>query len=266
MSLAATALRLAAVEALSPFAQHGAADPVWPTFAGPQVFDSLISPVALPGLVEKLPVIVVSTDAGKVEARGSAPDVTIAGDGKATLTLAFEIMVPVLTRGEQGEAVALVGPTDAMAKAILELIEDQIRQRLIEARMNGALRHVLQAIEEVESQPYTDPDTETPLSATRLELKCHIRQPELWPQAPPAGPFALLPQPLRDVAGALPAGSYGATICLGLADLIGRPALFPALNRMRLAVNLVRGAGDAPAPPADASGTVPTGDVAAAII
>lgn len=259
MSLSRTALRLAVIEALAPHSQAVAPAPAWPTFAGAQVFDSQIAPVALGRIDTALPVIVVSVDAAKTGPRGTAQDVTPAGDGDEVATLACEIMVPVKIRDGESEAVSLVGPTDAMAKALLELIEDQIQQRLADARMNGPLQHVLVTISEIESQPYSDPDTDVLLSATRLELTCHIRQRERWP-TPGAAGLARLPHPLREVAQALPPESYGGKVAAGLADLIGNPAVFPALNEMRLAANLTRAEGDTAPPDTDATQTPPIGD------
>lgn len=266
MSLSRTALRLAVVEALSPFAQHANVNPIWPTFAGRQVFDSKISAVALTSLDPLVPSIVVTTDQAKTAARGSAQDVTVAGDGKETCTLGFEIMVPVKIEGDQGETVAMVGPTDAMAKALIEMIEDQIHQRLVEARMTGPLRHILLSVEEIESFPYNDPDTDVPLSALRLELTCHIRQRERWTPPPPEWTLRHLPEPLRSVALALPAGSYGHQLCIAIDAMIGNPAAFGPLNEIRLAGNLAREPGDAPPPDADPGPTPPIGDAAARII
>lgn len=260
MSLSRTALRLAVVEALSPYAQNVAATPVWPTFADRQVFDSQITPVAYAGIDPKTPTIVVSVDGSKNEGQPGAQDVTFAGDGREMATLAFEIMVPVAQQGESGDAVYEIGPTDAAAKAFLEMIEEQILQRLDDARANGPLQHVLIHITEVESQPYSDADAGILLSATRLEVTCRIRQRERWP-APGATGLDRLPNPLRDVAKALPAQSYGGKIAAGLAEVLGDPATFPALNEIRLAANLARAAGDTvPADP-DAAPTPPTGDV-----
>lgn len=263
MSLSRTALRLAVVEALCPYAQNIAAEPVWPTFAGKQVYDSQISSVAL-AEATALPVIVVSVDAAKTDPHGSAQDVTLAGDGKETATLAFEIMVPVTVGEGAAASVELVGPTDAAAKAFLEMIEDQILQRIGDARMDGPLRHVLDAIMEIDSQPYGDADAGILLSATRLELKCQIRQRERWP-APTQTGLDRLPDPLRSVAQALHPQSYGGEIAAGIADLLGNPAVFPALNDLRLAGNLARAAGDTAPPATAATPTPPIGDVGGSV-
>ncbi|CAN7316755.1 hypothetical protein LJR009_001598 [Bosea sp. LjRoot9] len=265
MSLAPTALRLAAVEALSPYAQNIAATPVWPTFAGRQIFDSEIAPVALSEADRSLPVIVVSCDATKTEGYGTAPDVTLPGDGDETATLAFEIMVPVRLVGSDGTVAFDIGPTNALAKALLELIEDQILQRLGEARMNGPLLHVLKSISEIDSQCYSDPDTDIQLTATRLELKCHIRQRSAWPTGSGLEGLDVLPDPLRSVAKELHPESYGGKVALGIAELIGNPAAFPALNELRLALNLTRAPGETAPAPADATATPPIGDVGGSV-
>lgn len=266
MMLARTALRLAVIETLAPYAQERLANPAWPTFAGRQVFDTQISPTALADVEPTTPLIVVMTDETSVKANGD--DVTVAWSAAPELVmLAFEIMVPVAVQSGDTVEMQAAGPTDAAAEATLDLIEDQIQQRLHDGRMNGLLRLVLSKIGEVESHPYRDGDTETRLSARRLELSCSVLRGELWPAAPPSGPqpFDYLPAPLADVARELPVGSYGHKIATMLGSLIGRPADFPALNEMRLAINLKRDGSDTPAPSPDASQTPPIGDLGGSI-
>lgn len=263
MMFSRTALRLAIIEALAPHALNSAAAPVWPTFAGSQVYDSQMQPIALAEADPRLPIIVVFTDETALKADGT----DVALDSSATtqvVTLAFEIAVPVATVDGKPE----VSATDAAAEALLDMIEEQIRQRIDDARMNGPLRLVLNKILEVESQPYRDADTEIRLSARRLELSCSVFRGRRWPAKLPndAPPFDYLPFPLADVARELPPGGYAHKIATMLGGLIGRPADFPALNELRLAANLKRGAGDAPPPPADAGQTPPVGDVGGRVI
>lgn len=266
MMLARTALRLAVMEALAPFAQEGLASPSWPTFAGKHVYDTRIGLTALADVEPTTPLIVVMTDETSVKADGD--DVAVAWSGAhQNVTLAFEIMVPVAVQDGDRAEIKAVGPTDAAAEALLDLIEEQIQQRLADGRMNGPLLHVLSQIGEVQSHPWRDGDTETQLSARRLELSCSVLRGELWPSALPNDPqpFDYLPQPLASVARALPAGSYGHKIATMLGSLIGRPADFPALNQMRLAINLRRDGDDPPPPPPDASQTPPVGDLGGSI-
>lgn len=262
MMLARTALRLAVIQTLAPYAQESAVDPVWPTFVGKFVFDTEISPTALADVRKPVPLIRVSTDETVVKDDGV--DVTVAWSSAAqAVTLAFEIMVPVRV-GEGADAtVEVVGPTDAAAEAQLDLIEDQIKQRIDDGRMSAPLCHVLSEIREVESLPYRDPDTDTRLSARRLEFTCRVLRGQRWPAnlPPNAKPFDYLPEPMASVARALPPDSYGHKIATMLGSLIGRPEMFPALTEMRLAANLARGADDAPAEPADATTTPPKGDL-----
>lgn len=262
MSLARLALRLASVEVLAPYAQVVAADPVWPTYAAGRVFDSQITASALTEAEAKTPLIVVYTDEDKTKAQGTAPDVTLPGDGETVVTLAFEIHVPFALSGDE---IAPFGPSDSLAEAILDMIEEQILQRLADARTAALLASVLIAIESVESQPWRDADTDIRLSARRLELACRIRESERWPAAGADG-LLRLPQPLRDVALALPAESYGGRHVALIAGLLGEPKAFPALNELRLAANLARAAGDAPPAPVNAATTPPVGDVGGSVI
>jgi hypothetical protein len=266
MMLARTALRLAVMETLAPFAQERLPNPAWPTFAGRYVFDTQIGPNALADVDPTAPVIVVMTDETSVKADGD--DVTVAWSGAPqTVTLAFEIMVPVAVQDGDRAELKAVGPTDAAAEALLDLIEEQIQQRLADGRMNGPLLHVLSQIGEVQSHPWRDGDAETQLSARRLELSCSVLRGELWPSTLPDDPqpFDYLPAPLAQVARALPAGSYGHKIATMLGSLIGRPADFLALNEMRLAINLKRDGSDTPPPPANAAPTPPEGDIGGSI-
>lgn len=266
MMLARTALRLAVIEALAPYAQESADNPVWPTFAGKFVFDTEISATALSDVEKPGPIIRVTTDETVLKADGT--DVTLESSSTPlVVTLACEIMVPVRVGDGSAAEVQAVGPTDAAAEAQLDLIEDQIKQRLDDARMIGPLERVLVEIREVDSLSYRDPDTDTRLSARRLEFSCRVRRGGRWPTPLPDDPqpFDYLPAPLADVARALPFGSYGHKIATMLGSLIGRPADFPALNEMRLAVNLKRGAEDTPPPPADAGETPPVGDFGGSI-
>ena len=102
MTLARTALRLAVIEALAPYALHAAADPAWPTFAADRVLDSTIEIAEMAGDdVESgrlQPRVAVFADEAKTEGQGSALDVLTAGDGRERVTLAFEVMVPAVVR------------------------------------------------------------------------------------------------------------------------------------------------------------------------
>lgn len=261
MSLARTALRLAVLEALNPFAQIGAADPTWPTFAADRVLDSKIEIDDATTETAKMPRVAVFVDEAKTEGLGSALDVTTAGDGRERATLAFEIMVPAVIREDNQVWVVPAAGTDAMAEGFLDMIEEQIRQRLADARMSEPLCLVLDRIDGIESQPWRDADLDIRLSARRVEFACIIRQGGPWP-APAETGLAALPSPLREVALALPEGSYGRQVCDTLAAALGDKTVFPALAEIRLAGRLARTVEDTPADPPNAAATPPTGDSA----
>lgn len=262
MTLARTALRLAVIEALAPHALNGVANAAWPTFADDRVRDSIIEldaetyneRSAKPG-----PRIAVFADEAKTEQLGTALDVTFDGDGREKVTLAFEVMVPAVIHQDNGRFVVPAAGTDAMAEGFLDMIEEQIRHRLADARMNGPLRLVLDRIDEITSNPWRDADLDTRLSARRIEMTCIVRQGGRWP-APAETGLDALPSPLREVALALPDGSYGRKVCETIAAALGDRAIFPALSDIRLAANLAGGASDPPPPPPDASKTPPEAD------
>lgn len=264
MSLARTALRLAVIETLQPFAQIGAAIPAWPTFAADRVLDSTIEIDDATSAERREPRIAVFVDEAKTEALGGALDVQAQGDARERATLAFEIMVPAVVRENKDIWVVPAAGTDAMAEGFLDMIEEQIRQRLNDERMTAPLCLVLDRIEEITSNPWRDADLDVRLSARRVEFACVIRGGGRWP-APPETGLAALPSPLREVALALPVGSYGRKVCDTIAAALGDRAVFPALSEIRLAARLQRSDGQAPAAPPDASQTPPKGDIAGSI-
>lgn len=265
MSLARTALRLAVIEALHPFAQIGAPAPVWPTFAQDRVLDSRIEIDDATTAAAKQPRLAVFVDEARTEALGSALDVMTAGDARERATLAIEIMVPAVIRADNQVFVVPAAGTDAMAEGFLDMIEEQVRRRLAEARMSPPLSLVLDRIDGVESQPWRDADLDVRLSARRVEFACVIRAGGVWP-APAETGLAALPSPLSEVAAALPAGSYGRQVCDTLAAALGDKAVFPALAEIRLAARLARTVEDTPAAAPNPAATPPTGDAAGRVV
>lgn len=265
MSLARTALRLAALEALAPFAMQGEASPPWPTMAGARVSDSQIEVVAETDAERRMPLIVVFADEAKTEGLGTALDATFEGAGREKVTLAFEIMVPGVIRHDAETEILPFAGTDAMAEGFLDMVEEQIRQRIADARTSKPLCLVLDRIEEITSTPWRDPDLDIRLSARRVEFTCIVRQGGRWPE-PSASGLEALPSPLREVSQELPDGSYGRSVCEALARMLGDRAVFATLSEIRLAARLDRQAGDAPAPAPDPGAEPnPTGDIAGSV-
>lgn len=265
MSLARTALRLAVIEALAPHAHIGVPNVIWPTFAADRVLDSTLELDDEASAERRDPRIAVFVDEAKTEALGSAQDVLFDGDGRERATLAFEIMVPAVVRQDDRLWVVPAAGTDAMAEGFLDMVEEQIRQRIADARLIAPLCLVLDRIDEVSSNPWRDADLDVRLSARRVEFACVIRQGGRWP-APAETGLAALPSPLREVARALPTGSYGRKVCDTIAAALGDRAVFPALAEIRLAARLARAEGDAAAPPPDAAADpIPTGDLTGSV-
>jgi hypothetical protein len=264
MSLSHLALRIAVIEALAPAAQYAAGTPVWPTLAQGRVVDSQIESEPATEQEARTPLIVVYTDDAKREGYGSAPDAVI--DGRETVTLALEILVPVLVEVQPGVPQVLpAAATDARAEAWLNLISQQVGETLDRARMDGVLRHVLITFAKVESRPWTDAQTSLRLSARRIEFECLVRAATKL--KPGLTGLDRLPSPLSEVAKELPANAYGRAIATDLAALLSpAPAGFPALNDIRLAVNLERSQGSAAPPAVNAAATPPVGDTALKII
>lgn len=264
MSLSRLALRLAVIEALSPHALQAAANPVWPTAAEGRVLDSQMTPETFAEqAAQRLPVVAVFTDEAKTEGFGTARDATI--DGNERVTLAIEIMVPAaFGKDQDGAYIVPAVALDALTEATLDMLEEQIRERLNEARRSKPLCDILQLIGEIESKPWRDADLDTRLSARRVEFDCEIAARGPWPAAGAAG-LDRLPNPLRDVAAALPAESYGAQVATIVAAALGTPAVLTTLAELRLAANMARVAGDAAPPVLDPAAEPPTGDLAGRI-
>lgn len=260
------ALRLAAVEALAPTAKilaecQGQTVTDWPTLARHRVLDSQIEAAAATEAEAMTPIIGVFTDDSETEAQGEGQDAE--AEPYETVTLAFEVQVPVVSRDEQGLPVIGTAETDALAEAFVNTICAQIRAVLARARMDGPLRHVLVMVSKTSTRAWSDADTMVRLSARRIEMSCRVRADgELRP-----GEVGLdrLPSPLREVALDLPANSYGRLSAERVASILTDADALPALQEMRLAVNLARAAGETP-PARNPAPTPPTGDVGGQVL
>lgn len=268
MQLSRTALRLAMVETLAPFALYPAVDAEWPTLAQGRVFDSDIGPAPATEAEARLPRVAVYTDDGVIERGGE--DIVTPFHAETQVTLAFEIFMPGTAVDEHGMPLAAVAaPTDALAEAMLELIGAQIHAAVEFSRMSGPLAGVLSRIRRIETRGWRDADTDVRLSSHRLEYEVTIpsqRGMVTIAALPVDAPlYARLPWPLCVVAAGLPEGSYGRAVCDALAAVIGNPATLPALADLRFAANLRRGVGDAAPPPVDPADEPPVGDLAGSV-
>jgi hypothetical protein len=210
VSLARTALRIAAVEALAP---TGAA--AWPTIAEGRVFDSRLTPVDWTG-GERAPCIAVYTEHDNRDpAQGYGPP------WKRTIELRVELMVLQAVKAEHGDGYVIGSPlTDAETEADLDLLEEEALFALTMGPSGALLRRFFgNLVGDVQSVPERDAEDGVRLATRGLRLKYLV--PETCPRieisgSPPAAGLDRLPEPLRSLSLALPAGSYG----LGLATAI----------------------------------------------
>jgi hypothetical protein len=254
VSLSRLALRLAAYEALCPFAVIATGP--WPTLAGSNVFDSRMDPIASSDdwsafieSIEGKPILTVYTEEQEAD--------PVAGEYEADremVDLVIELMIAaagsVEVAGADGSTQiigAISAPiTDRQHEAMLDILEAQVRRVLDPQGYAGpqVYRDVARELHHVHSSPQRDPDKVTRVAARTLKLK--IRVPATsWPLAPtvpPATGLALLPQPLLGVALALDPGSTGGQTCAAAANWIAQPAPLVPLTDIRAYANLDRGA------------------------
>lgn len=227
MSLSRLALRLAAVEALCPAASLTSGR--FPTLAGNRVFDSRMD--AFEALAEDEqghPVIFVYTEqsravpygGGKLGSKEHFVDLVI----EAGIAVASTIIVkaPDGTETPQGDIDFPV--SDRQTEAVLDVHEALIRRVFDKRAANpdGLFFKVAMDVQSIESDPLRDADKTTRLALRTIRFECKVKA-EAWPE-PSLAPIGLmgfdrLPEPLRTVANALPAGA-ARTLCASLAPLM----------------------------------------------
>ncbi|HOV03443.1 MAG TPA: hypothetical protein PLJ34_08340 [Hyphomicrobiales bacterium] len=247
--LSRLALRLAAFEALAPFAQYGADEPVWPTLADGRVYDTAFA--AFDDLSDKegRPIVAVYTEKSAAETRsGAGGDLT-----PGTVELAFELSV--VRRAGQG---VLTLDTDPAIEAHLDLLEAQVRHALAEGESGAIFRNAGGlGVMSITSEPYRSAEEATRLASRSLTYSIRARADCYASVAAGATGFDRLPQPLRAVAEALPEGSHGRLIAAQLAGLAPSPMFGVPLAGVGLAIHAksppaaYAGEGDEPAVVAD---------------
>ncbi len=255
MSLARLALRLAAYEALCPFASLMTGP--WPTLAGKNVFDSridLIQSDDKPTIVEELegkPLLIVYTEEDVSTPYPGAkkpPDEQIVHlVVEAMIAATGKVTVPDPNGGDPVTVGTIQAPiTDRQHEAMLDALEAQVRRILDDRnRMPSAAIFTGQAweVRQIESYPQRDGDRVTRVAARTLKFHVKVK-PDHWPKVPraiaPTG-LDLLPEPLRSVAYALPAGSTGLAVCQQTAAwMLPAPSLPPTLAGIGIATDVDR--------------------------
>ncbi len=254
MSLSRLALRLAAYEALCPYASVVASGP-WPTVAGAEVYDSRVDPVATEDgwkafltKIEGKPLIIVYT-----EEQETSPYAGEYPADKEEVELVVELMIAAIgsvtveqPNGETTTVGTLEAPiSDRLREALLDLLEAQVRFVLdTQSYAPTALVYskIARELHHVHSVPQRDAATQARVAARTVKFKLAVPATSwpLAPSSPPASGLALLPSPLLGVAQALNPASSGGLVCAQLAGLVAQPAPLVPLTDIRILANVDR--------------------------
>lgn len=201
--LAAEALRLTAIETLLPTAKVEAGETL-PTLAGKHVYDS--RPVELQDLDRDppsgyTPVISLYTSEASAQLMGEAAAAT---DTEASAMLVVIAELAVVTDDGDGDD-AFVEPMaqdDPEARLVLAALCSQVRFLLERSVAGGHWRQLVRHIVKVDTSTFAAPDFGMRFQRVMMRFACSIKDDD----------FDLvdggLPEPIRSVHAALPAGSY----------------------------------------------------------
>lgn len=229
MSAHRLALRLAAIEALCPFAT--AALGPWPTLAQNRVFDSQQEPLSSLDPNDAKPICIVYTESDEGNPLGTAKfpiedyvvkltiECLIAARGTLQITHADGSIETIGT---------LTSPiTDGAQEAALDWLEATVVRALSTTQdliSNRVWQAVVVEMHNINSVPLKGSDHTVRLLGRSVTMTCRVR-PTVWPDlvvnatgTPVAATgFARLPDPLSLVAAMLDPASPGGLICASLA-------------------------------------------------
>lgn len=197
--LAAEALRLVAIEILSPTAAQLAGGP-YPTLAGNKVYDSRAIPLEhLNQDGSYIPVLSLYTPESGVKLRGphSAADDT---EADACLDIVAELAVKANENGVDF-ADAMAGD-DPEARLVLAALCAQVRRLLERSQVGAPWRRLVRQIEDIEYKTFAVPELGLRWQRVNIRMHCSIRDDDLNMEQDG------LPEPIRSVFEALPDGSY----------------------------------------------------------
>jgi hypothetical protein len=240
-SLARTAFRLAAIEAMN-------ADPTIAMLCPRRIFDSRIGEL---GSAEPVPVIVVLTE----DAGGKAWSANNGGPPFDDICqLSIEISIRVLAEAPDGEEGVLLVETDREAEARLDLLEHRAVEAITVAdtpQSRLVRQKVTRRVTSYSSVRFASDETGIKLAVRIVNLTVELKGDDRHDATVVlTGPYAALPEPLRSVAIAMPAGSSAKATCDQLAALIAAVPTVPFGGMdITIAPGLAVGAGTAPAPP-----------------
>ena len=204
MSLARTALRLAVIEALK-------ADPTVAALCGARIFDSLIEEF---DSSKPVPMIVVLTE----EDGGKAYSVNNGGPPfDQVCDLVLEIAVREVVQEDGEEPQIAIPQTDRELEAAIDLLEHAAVAAITVADTPASLlvrKAVTRRATRYSSTRFTSDKTGMKFAVREVRLTLELKgETRFNPLDIPTGPFATLPEPLRTVCQAMPAGSSGAQTC-----------------------------------------------------
>lgn len=225
MTMARTALRLAAVQAIT-----GAAD-ARPTIADGRVYDSRISPEQPDTFGEDArPTVIVLTDGDEGDAlsdqNGGPPF-------HRRIDLVFDLGMVCQEKADDDADGYLVGypDTDARLEASLDILQTQIVRYLTASDAPLAIwfqRFV--RIWKQESHRQAEDNTSVKLARRLLTLTCELNDDAyeivMPSETPPTG-LDVLPDPLLTVCQLMPVGSAGAQSCAAIAAALGNTPFTP---------------------------------------
>lgn len=222
MSLTLTALRLQAIAALN-------SHPTIAELCDGRVYDSRIGDF---DHREPVPVIVVTTE--ELDGEGFSQNGGAPFDDRCNLVLEIAMNTLVDLDGEAGPAIATPA-TDGELEATLNLLAWCAEQILTLGRPHplaqptpdGALlmRAVTKSVAKRSVSRFSSDETAERLAIHLVTFLVELKTEELDAMNPPGGPFAALPEPLRLVCEAAPAGSGAGVTCRMLAAALAMPSL-----------------------------------------
>jgi hypothetical protein len=259
MSLSRLALRLAAYEALNPFATMISGP--WPTIAGEHIYDSRATPFsdsadwgAFLNEIEGKPIVILYTEEHEIApTAGEYPADKDVVDLVAELMIAAQGQVVIKNADGSEQTMGAVGAqlTSREHEAMLDWLEWEVVSQLnleTATPSNGLYQKVAREWHHGHSVPQRDADKAVRFAARTVRLKLrvpHTLRPQL-PANPPATGLALLPGALGVVAAALDPQSTGGRLCAKLAATLISPPAPPALADIRITANMNRGATPTP--------------------
>lgn len=236
--LAAEALRLAAFEALCPYASIVSGSG-FPTLARHHVIDSRA--VALEDLDRRqsyTPILALYTPDSGSKLRGELTD---ASDTEADATLDVIGELATSDRDTDGEFAAAMADTDPRARLVLATMMAQARYVLTHSQKGSVFRHVCKQVMRSEFQTFAVPQLGLRFQRMTMRLHCMIKDDDF---AVPAGE---LPEPMRTLHAALPDDSYAKAKLTELAAQFN-PDVLPLLEAVQVTTGPVTSGPEFPPP------------------